>query len=375
MHARLSTVEGDHCHPLLISHCSYCKLIKYFPNLERVVYSKHSVTLQDYSTYIFESIKPVSGIQCVYDSNGCDLICKLSTANLCSYLTELHLNMMVRLGCRNSVKDVYSLLPFLRNMPKLKNLTLEDCSYSAKDLEDIHTNITTLESLTIRFSYLAPQSQKLVNIKPAETMIFLAIEVFPKDIIHYPDLLFLFEDDLIEKVNKHGYLPLIKQLGPKLKKISLDKVQYNNYSIIHKMDATGCQIQKLVLSANYDTKCLSILSQSNQSKYIQDLSLTEMLWPSSYTFLETMITLVTLRLSYATSVIKSKNEVNLNMLFRACPKTLKSLQIFNTYVCFENGKEEQTFAIERLDIAFCHIPKGFDEFTSKCLPNCKISIV
>jgi hypothetical protein len=109
------------------------------------------------------------------------------------------------------------------------------------------------------------------------------------------------------------------------------------------MDASHCQIKKFSLNAKYDTKCLPILSESQQAKTIEDLILDEMIWPSSYNFLKSFSSLTTLCIYFAginqeidqdEKDQAEQNTVNLNALFRSCPDTLKSVHIYNTIIIF-----------------------------------------
>jgi hypothetical protein len=193
--------------------------------------------------------------------------------------------------------------------------------YSTNTLEEIHDNINTLETLNIEFSWIIKQEQNLDNVAPAETMKRLSVEVFSHDLDKCVDLFafirrkytqlehlsFYFHcyeysedhDVFLKQINDNGYLPLIQQLGPRLKSLQLDGIEYNDYNVIPQMDASHCQIKKFSLNAKYDTKCLSILSESQQAKTIEHLTLNEMIWPSSYNFLKSFSSLTTLCIYFA----------------------------------------------------------------------------
>jgi hypothetical protein len=210
-------------------------LTAYFPNLSRISFSRRKVSFHEYSTNTLEHPAPDHHIEYISDSNGCALNQRLSADTMCTHLVELDLHLL-----KSFVAENFStLLPSLNNMPSLKHFTLGRCGYLVDDLEELHDNINTLETLNIEFSRIIKQEQNLDNVAPAETMKQLSVKVFSHDLDKCVDLLafirrrytqlehlsFYFHgykysedhDELLKQINDNGYLFPNSTVGTALK--------------------------------------------------------------------------------------------------------------------------------------------------------------
>ncbi|KAI8885292.1 hypothetical protein K501DRAFT_284373 [Backusella circina FSU 941] len=355
-------------------------IIEYFPNLEHFSFTRK---YQEELGYIESKTTKSNGrMRYINDVDSCRLLCALSKAGLCSHLDEVCVSYF----------NTEKVLPVLKDMPVLKRLSLERSYINIAQLEMLHKNLPSLEHIGVHLEYFDDPIPVPTDITPAVSItdLFVQMEsVFEEDqtswLLYvskkYPNLKkyhiefesSCFDDEDMEtfdNVYSVAYIPFLKSLGPQLESIHLPGAEYNNYKIFQKMDEYGCQIKDVVLFSDKDNTWRSALTQSNQAKYIENLTVYHV-GPCSFDWLKSMEVLKSLSINFRSDDFKGDNEININMLLKSCSKTVKSVKFNYGNYCFD-GDFDDSFQLEEMHLDSGRATSNVDQFIANCLPNLHI---
>ncbi|KAI8875444.1 hypothetical protein K501DRAFT_289365 [Backusella circina FSU 941] len=388
------------------------RVLALFPNLRKIeMRSKYAQSYSDDSKDVDATILK-NRIELIRDVGGCELTRTMAKFKRCYYLTDLDLNLEVLASSNINV------FAELQNMPALKRLVLRNSLLKASDLSTLHANIPSIETLKLEKTLF--ENDSIADITPVVSITTL---VFTSDFIDgdkvgflsfasekYPELrhfsyqvhaeycednywpLFvsqkhqqtdhysyrlhhvLYDYDDTRTLNLFyniGYRPILNCLGTSLKSLDLRGAEFSGYKVFEKMDEVGCQINKLVLNSDMDNTLLSILSTSNQAKFLKELSILA-LRPCSFEWLENLTKLNSLELSYKYDSELIENfgvePVCLRMLLESCSSTVRSIKLECALLDLKITPKV-TFSIEKLALRCSVKPSDLDLFITNCLPD------
>jgi hypothetical protein len=333
-------------------------------------------------TYFKEPIKLTHStpkVKVLHDSIYCELASQLLASNLCGRLEELTLDFAEITGISTS-----TVMGQLKNLPVLKKLELSHLCTGVNELETMHQNLPTIQELKLVLTRVTA-SETPANVSPGtlinklgfyidvvediETHIQLYQYMLKKynnaACTKYHDVAQLYyEPHDAKRLYFNGILGFYKIIRPNEKKMEIQGTP-DGVNIFEVFDNTGCQIEELQAYRCGGNTFVRYLSQSNQSRYIQTLSLinTEINSPD---ILKNMMALTTLKLSFHDD--DGFESVNLTNYLNGCPTTLKSFSID----CPELTVYPRTTllsSIETLCITCDGLTRGLGDVVSTCFPK------
>jgi hypothetical protein len=380
------------------------KLVNIFPNLIKVVIYHESTSISRPYDYYDTLDRPalelktgsISSIEYLHDFYHCELTRFLLSNGLCARLETLVLNIAALEEAPND------LLPSLKNMPVLKNLTIKNCPVAMETCEAIHTNIPSLETFRLMGTILIP-GELPQQIQPALLLTRLELWTYDHDFDGKKNWLryigkkytnikhFDYDIDSIsysrEMTDMYTveFPPLLQRIGPQLESLRLCITLDRGYQAIQTLSTLDCRIKNIVLRLLNDLDGINALAQTSFFKYIENLSLTRVDVDVELGRLREMTSLKTLNIYFdridpndfydqdETEEIETyTNELTLDMnqLFRHFPTSTESVTIGYLFANFDNNKEGETFDIKELEFDSI-IPNGgrLDQFISRHLPN------
>ncbi|KAI8885205.1 hypothetical protein K501DRAFT_311710 [Backusella circina FSU 941] len=295
---------------------------------------------------------------------------RLLTSGTCWNLTTLEMY-----GLRNET------IPYLKNAPALKYLTVVDTSLVFDDLEYIHDNLPCLKSLKFFFLKFLDSVFDHHNIQPATTVtecvfdllqtrdtkwrIALLVYMHKK----YPNMTQLtyninidrITDAEIEDIIQLGWYPFFNKMGHQLKKLCVD---YGGYitNLFETLDRYACQLEYLKVSSLTRSEFTKI-TQSKQTLHIQSLTLMQMDL-GSFSWLKELKHLS--KLSLVWNFLRTPVRLN-DILDNACAR-LKSLSFDFMDLTFDLDCAHLS-NIDSLSFHLVSFPKNMDVFISRHFPK------
>jgi hypothetical protein len=367
------------------------KLFRLFPNLKTIKTTK-AIYAENYTfaQETLDSIALKSQLLYIEDSNQCEMTRSLLTSGLCPNLNTLTLDLA---SIRISHRDIY---PQFMQVPLLKNLTLLHALVTMDDCDVIHCKLPSLQSLKL-FECDLMEGAAPADTLPGSKITTLHIKFnhfqqqhaidWPKYISRkYPNLehfkysidTFRLSTSNLKQLLEQGYPHVLQKLGPQLKSFELVYAEQDG-AIFKKLDHFQCRIKDLELHGINQASPYA-LSESNQSKYVETLSLYRVK-PLQFGWLKRMKSLRSLKLYYndirdvfASDDSEEENDyymesIHLSKLLQLCPKRVDSVAIFSSSVTFDTNTDSQ-FQIKELWLRNVDIRSlNFDRFITKCFPN------
>jgi hypothetical protein len=318
-----------------------------FPNLRELDlrYFDGGNPQKDYISNKFHFIYPTSKLERIADIGECELTCQLAASNLCNRLKSLELDFSDSPGSMSNI-----VIPRLKNMPVLENLYITNTKIKLAELEIIHSNLPLLKTLELKEIDIIDDDLPR-DIKPATSIASLNLRIEKTPELHthiqfyqymakkYPSVTtFLHHDHVMNNQSPDYLIQLYKRgIFPFLQNIKTHRNNYyfdnycNGLDAFKKFDEFGWRLKYLYIKSFIDdTIFLEELAQSEQSKYIEELALEEIL-PEPMNMLINMEALTTLSIDYNFSYmnhnVEEKQIIHFNQLLEACPPTLSTLSI------------------------------------------------
>jgi hypothetical protein len=176
-----------------------------------------------------------------------------------------------------------------------------------------------------------------------------------------------FTMDDKNKVFDFGWTPLLQSFGPQLKSIKSVDVD-PQVNIFKRLDDLGCKLEKLSIYPTQGTLTLAEFVQSNQSKYMRELYMSDVALRPGDSLKETKLVKLTLFASV------DDDSLVLNHFLKICPDTLKHLRLESYDIEYDESDDFQCFSLISLKInndSFGEIGNGVTENVHKCCPNLK----
>ncbi|KAI8888342.1 hypothetical protein K501DRAFT_267972 [Backusella circina FSU 941] len=271
----------------------------------------------------------------------------------------------------------------LSNAPALSHLTLESVSIKFDELEALQSNLPSLTNLNLKTTDLTfgrlPYPIQPLNSVTEFSLSFMdstSIEIQKNWLqyirqkytklsdLSYYDYLNGYSNGDIPSFHEDGLIPLLHQLGPQLKSLSIasDIVPLN---FVQLLDDAGCQIQHLHIRSSLQ-KIYQYFNNSSQLKFIRSFKICS-LTLDIYSWLNQMFSLEELTILYF--VFPADPGLNLDNLINACSRTLKSLMLLVRQLdIIENSKAYHP-NIKKLTFSGTILPYYFDDYLSYSFPN------
>ncbi|KAI8886686.1 hypothetical protein K501DRAFT_331138 [Backusella circina FSU 941] len=365
-----------------------------FPNLKEITLPPHfgRLFIDRDDTQSLPSF--TSHLQHVVDHYQCEWTTNLLRLGLGSRLVTLRLSTSLM----DTVYD--GLFSELKNMPVLKKLDIAISAVTIDVLQMIHANVPSLETLLLSCVNLLPSAVPRI-VEPATNMTCLSIygreddvasksawfEYIRRKYTHLRQFKYPIDFRNINEEWKDiygtAYPLLLQSLGSQLTSLALSAGLDRDYHVIKSLDGFGCQIKTLKLDIHNHSRALAILAQTNQIKWIEDFSLSEIPIGEQLDKLKGMERLRSLQLDFENpdptfslqdkpvqeaQQIVSRATCNLNTLFRNIPSSVHSLGIQGHYVDYDDERETFPF-ITQLTLSNLKPLQRIDRFISNCLPH------
>jgi hypothetical protein len=323
-----------------------------------------------------EATHTSSKVQHITDEGLCEYASQMMTSNLCGQLHTLDLDFKnLRISCQ-------TILPQIKNMPVLEELTLSKPYLSVVDMELLHNNIPSIRKLDMTEMIL--QDSKMPTVaKPATplTTIHFGIELVDNLEAHtnwyryatkkytnatrwdyYDEELDEMEDS--QYIYENGYLDFLGLVAPTQSELMLGNLP-ENINVFDVLDGRDCRIIELYLHNCQSETSFQNLAQSKWSKYIKDLTVHDTKLGSFHHFQNfTMLT----KLNLNNIFLGNSDRINLTDCLNSLPATLKELNIRcddlkgNPINCRMNS-------IEKLDIFSRCITRNIVDIALTCFPK------
>jgi hypothetical protein len=364
------------------------KLCTIFPNV-RVVKAR-SDFYQDEGHLHQKPIEftlPNGQIEELADYEQCELAYALIDSGLCSRLTSLFLDV-------NFSRDSYAhFIPSLKNMPALKKLTMVGLEIRIDDMETIHSNLPSLDTLELNpceaKNSVSPLDIEPCNLKCLKMLIQEEGSAKGEDFEwmtyikrKYPSLSELSiwnkkldnpEFDGIE----YTLLPAvcINRIRPQMKKIGPICHDSSNrvYGIL---DGFGARFHTIKINFRTKYPDLTHLTDSLQVASIEELHLSGM---TSFPF-EHLAKMTNLKKLYITGDISfaedddgsdQYHEFYFGNLLSYLPKTVNTLSINNVCLLMA-GEDKHTFtALKELELENVELLGNYNKFIGASFPGLK----
>lgn len=181
----------------------------------------------------------------------------------------------------------------LKNLPVLKKLELTDFCVGVNELETMHQNLPTIQELKLVLPRVTA-SETPTNVTPSTLINKLYIHIDVVEDIethiqfyqymvkkysnaacteHHDNAQLYYEPHDAKRLYFNGILDFYKIIRPNEKYIHIQGTP-DDVDIFEVFDNTGCQFEELKAYQCGENTFVRYLAQSNQSKYIQTLSLT-----------------------------------------------------------------------------------------------------
>jgi hypothetical protein len=324
-------------------------------------------------------------IEHVVDYNKGEFIFYILNSGSCLRLTTLEVELSHDIDISNAFAHL------LENSPNIKTLKILKSLMLLETLEIIHTNLPLLESLFLNdvriISDRAPEHiTPVVTLKKLsfhDEMPWSRLEACWLEYVcrKYPNLFYLtlsvtpvcldaWTPEEVSVFTKEGILPILSSVGPQLKQLKI----YGNTlepSLFKYMDSIGCRIKELDVNNLYNTMPIYPLLLSDQCKYIQSLTLRDLVLFDFGLLKNKLPVLKSLELflvKHLTDFADVPNKtMDLGLLLEQCPDTLESVLISGAeLICEPRIKEEEhTFRLKKLVVGEPQFHKGMSKFLSK----------
>jgi hypothetical protein len=379
------------------------KLVNIFPNLIKVVMHHESAVLRPYDYYdtldrpaLELKTRSIPGIKYLHDFYHCELTRFLLSNELCARLETLVLNMTAL------HEDPNDLLPSLKDMPVLKNLTIESSPIAMETCETIHSNIPSLQTLVLADVGLIP-GEVPQQIQSALLLTRLELWTYDRDFDGKQNWLqyisrkytnlkhfnYNIDGDSYSREMKNVYTaefpPLLQRIGPQLESLKLNPGLDRGYQAIQTLGTLDCRIKNIDFCLFEDMDGINALAQTSLFKHIENLSLTRVDVDVELGRLREMTSLKTLKILFEEldpmdlfneqeteemETFTDEITLNMNQLFRYLPTSTESITIVQLYADFGIDQEGETFDIKELEFQGITTRGGrIDQFVSKHFPN------
>jgi hypothetical protein len=205
-----------------------------------------------------------------------------------------------------------------------------------------------------------------VDLAPFDGLVPTVITPAASITLVYAQMKYVVEDDQISwLLYASKKYPNLKSTISKLKLAVTSKRTwkrseiYIQLFILHRMDEHRCQIKNIALFSDHDNTCHSALSQSNQARHIENLSIYDV---------KRLEVLESLTIDFETDDLEGSDEIDINMLLNSRSKTVKSIKLSHCKYCF-TVDFDYSFQLEELRLYYDRTPANIDHFISNCLPN------
>jgi hypothetical protein len=280
--------------------------------------------------------------------------------NLCPKLEELELNFY-----KCTTRQTPVLLNRLKDLAALKKLALIYTTVTITDLENIHTNIPTIQEFKLCHASILP-SRRPLDIVPALSLTTFEISIDHSDldtdcqhyqymnrkypnitkIKHYNRQLVHYTPDQRRHVHLNGLLDFYKRIINTNKgKLTICGMP-NDIDIFEICDASNYRLEKLNVYSCQEEPLFQYLSQSNQPNYVKRLVLHDTVFDSLST-LKNMMALTDLKLSFHDS--QYLLPINMTDYLNVTPPTIKYFSIDSSYLEVD-PQRWQLYTIETLEI-------------------------
>ncbi|KAI8883322.1 hypothetical protein K501DRAFT_314505 [Backusella circina FSU 941] len=327
-------------------------------------------------------------IEHVVDYNKAEFIFYLLTSGACLQLTTLEVELS------HDVDMVNAFAQLLNNAPNIKTLKIVKSLMLLEALEKIHANLPSLESLSLHdvriiSTHTPAEITPAANLKELsfhDEMPWSRLEACWLEYVYrkYPNLLHLtlsvtpvdLDAWTLEEATvftREDIMPIVRCLGPRLKRLKI----YGNTlapTVFEDMDSIGCQIMELDVNNLYKSMTIYPLVLSNQCRYIQSLSLRDLVMFDFELLGKELPVLKDLELFFKKGLTHPDEVVDkrldLGLLLEHCPNTLVSVLISGTELtCKSYREEKRVFELKKLVVGEPWFHEEMSEFLSTCCPK------
>ncbi|KAI8882888.1 hypothetical protein K501DRAFT_315319 [Backusella circina FSU 941] len=353
------------------------RLCNIFPNV-RSIKLDDPITIENYYHFSepIETTQQKSKVQHISDTIYCEYASQMMMSNLCDQLTTIYLDFRgLFVSCR-------TILPQMKNMPVLKELTLNLANLSKVDMEVLHNNIPSIQILKLLRLILCESEMPLNIISPtALTDVFISIEIADNIATHaewyryicskyinvtkwdYNDEE-LFHTDETVFLYENGFLQFLEFIAPTQSSITLTRLP-DHINFFKVLDNIGSQIEEFDIYFCKGDTVLQNFAESNQSRYVKDLTIDNTMIGSIHHFQNfTSLSKLTLE----PTDFYHELTINLTDCLNLLPNTLKDFSIDYPDLVFEPVNCKPS-SIENLTINSWSLTKELMEMVSSCFPQ------
>jgi hypothetical protein len=362
-----------------------------FPNLREISFSTYTNDdPQIDASKCLQFSHAICKLEKIKDFGSCELAPQLAMSDLCNKLKTLELDFgfcSVPGGASNFISQ-------LKNMPVLEDLSMNDIKFKLIDLETMHSNLPSLKRLCLKSVY--PTSGEIPrDVVPASLITEMKVKIQHAETQHtriqfynyignkYPSLRNPIFDDciysseegtgIIPHIYNEGIFPLYQKIGSQV-----DTFIFNDYcdglDAFRKFDDYGMKLKELTINMYWmfeDVQFIEELAQSQQSKYIQKLTLCD-IFPNPIYMINNLEVLDTLDISGSfVSAINGqvmRRKINFTQLIDTCPATLSTLRINNINLAF-HGPASNLTSIKHLEITNVKMTPVLAEIIETSFPS------
>ncbi|KAI8890341.1 hypothetical protein K501DRAFT_266253 [Backusella circina FSU 941] len=359
-------------------------LLNMFPNLRvlKVEWDLGWIRQSEESSYFSEPIEIIrskSKIKVLHDSVHCELASQILASNLCGRLEELELNFV-----NTSDIKTRAVLDQLKDVPTLKTLTLEALSIGINNLENIHESLLALQEFNLIYVFINASNMPS-DIIPATSITSSEIRIVQVDDI---DTHIQFYQYMLKKYTKttvvdyydsqitgysfidakqvylNGILDFYKLTTSKKKELNLHGFP-DGVNIFEVLDVADCRLEKVTASQYENGAIYQYLAQSNQSKYVQKLRLSNTDIGSLHV-LKNMMALTTLELDFYG--FADYTTASITHYLNDCPPSVRTFSISDADLKIDLATTRPS-SIEKLTISCKDITKDLGNVISNCFPK------
>jgi hypothetical protein len=364
------------------------KIFNLFPNLRQVkqVLQEQDAKETMSSNYFDKPFRftNTTKLEKLTDFGDCQLTRQLAMSNSLSRLNSLELDF--------SSLPQNDTLQHLINMPVLQRLDLISVSVKLLDVELLHMNLPSIKSLSLEDFTLSPGDIPQ-DVIPASllTEIYLKLDDASDFDTHiqfynylgskytlvknpaYIDYVMEEDDtDYMIGIYNDGIFPLYQKIGSQVNSFVFQNY-INGMDFFKKFDEFGMKLNELTMET-WDTAealFLEELTQSQQSKYLQQLTLKDII-PQPINRMTNMEVLETMwidfRISYETPDWDTE-KMDFSQLLMACPATLTTLTIEGVDLTFSTSPPSNTTSIKHLTLKHVGLTSDLAKHIETCFPK------
>ncbi|KAI8885797.1 hypothetical protein K501DRAFT_270385 [Backusella circina FSU 941] len=375
------------------------KICNMFPNARKIcLINEIGVGVRDFSNKRFHCINSKPRLEELTEYGACELTSFMISMNLSANIRKLELELGETVRKRDN-----NIIHQLKNMPFLEKLKLQNFVYVIEDFERLHEKITSIKELELVRIRIHTIDMPAI-IKPASSITGLSLSVIDLDgdscstwlqylAKKYDHLNQLSINDFdTEELDAEYIATTLKEDLIRLLQVNafyLQTLSWNNLpfhlTIPEELDSIECKLENLDLRSNKNTTSeFENLALSNQSKYIKNLSLTNIKL-NRIDLLNKMEKLTSLSLTcelkdgYGSDSFSNSDSddedsgekmmmINLSDTLEACLPTLTAFSIKNFDFKFRYSTHHPT-SITSLYIECSTIRKKLTDIISTCFPK------